>query len=271
MTYAANEDSVEGGRPIELYEFTMGFQTWRRTSAEDSITIGVNTYTPKAIQRTAVGYNSNHLQDDVIITMPATEEFVRNFITVLPGNVAVVTIQRVHRGDLGGDEETIVIFKGTVKSVTFEKDGQEAKVVAQAFTLSLARQIPRRTFQGLCNHVIFDERCTLNEASYSHVGEVTDITGNDITVDGLDGESDGYYSAGYMMAPDGDRRMVLSHAGEVATLWIPFSNLSVGDMVTVYAGCDNTLAVCKSKFNNVVNYGGFPYVPKKNIFQSGII
>jgi uncharacterized phage protein (TIGR02218 family) len=34
-----------------------------------------------------------------------------------------------------------------------------------------------------------------------------------------------------------------------------------GDTFTVYPGCDKTQATCTSKFSNLINFGGFPYVP----------
>ena len=34
-----------------------------------------------------------------------------------------------------------------------------------------------------------------------------------------------------------------------------------GDAVTLVAGCDKQFATCKSKFDNVVNFRGFPYMP----------
>ena len=34
-----------------------------------------------------------------------------------------------------------------------------------------------------------------------------------------------------------------------------------GDTFTVYYGCDHTPGTCQSKFNNLANFRGFPYVP----------
>lgn len=34
-----------------------------------------------------------------------------------------------------------------------------------------------------------------------------------------------------------------------------------GDAFTVYQGCDHTPGTCRSKFNNLPNFRGFPYVP----------
>lgn len=36
---------------------------------------------------------------------------------------------------------------------------------------------------------------------------------------------------------------------------------------TLYPGCKHTIDDCKNKFNNVANYGGFPWIPGKNPFD----
>jgi uncharacterized phage protein (TIGR02218 family) len=38
-------------------------------------------------------------------------------------------------------------------------------------------------------------------------------------------------------------------------------NLSVGDKVTLEAGCDRTITTCKAKFNNVIHFRGEPRAP----------
>jgi hypothetical protein len=38
----------------------------------------------------------------------------------------------------------------------------------------------------------------------------------------------------------------------------------VGVSIRFYAGCDGSIYTCRDKFNNVVNFGGHPYVPKDN-------
>ena len=41
--------------------------------------------------------------------------------------------------------------------------------------------------------------------------------------------------------------------------------------VTLYPGCTKSRAVCKNKFDNLNNYGGFPWIPTKNPFGGSSI
>ena len=55
-------------------------------------------------------------------------------------------------------------------------------------------------------------------------------------------------------------------AGVALTLIYPLPVApAVGDAFTVYAGCDHTQATCQSRFNNLANFRGFPFVPPPQI------
>jgi uncharacterized phage protein (TIGR02218 family) len=46
------------------------------------------------------------------------------------------------------------------------------------------------------------------------------------------------------------------------SLFLPMPDpIAIGDGFTVTAGCDKTLATCRDRFSNVVNFGGFPHMP----------
>ena len=55
---------------------------------------------------------------------------------------------------------------------------------------------------------------------------------------------------------------VFTQAGGVFELAQPMPrDVVIGDGFDVYAGCNKTIADCRDKFNNVINYRGEPYVP----------
>lgn len=49
--------------------------------------------------------------------------------------------------------------------------------------------------------------------------------------------------------------------GEVRLYLRTSFNVQVGDTGTLYPGCDKTVATCKARFDNFINYQGFPHVP----------
>lgn len=69
----------------------------------------------------------------------------------------------------------------------------------------------------------------------------------------------------------GFRRHVTSHVGQELHLSAPLlAPLSLPARVSVWAGCDMSPETCTSKFNNFSRFGGYPYIPIKNAFESGI-
>lgn len=70
----------------------------------------------------------------------------------------------------------------------------------------------------------------------------------------------------------GIRRTILTHEGSTLMLDIPLPPMSFTDMnlVTLLVGYDGTLEQCETRFDNVKNFGGFPWIPEKNIFETGL-
>jgi uncharacterized phage protein (TIGR02218 family) len=77
--------------------------------------------------------------------------------------------------------------------------------------------------------------------------------------------ADGYYDYGYMVI-DGRTIEIASyltdgdHKKIILSLPSPIK-LTVSTAFDIFEGCDGLFSTCKSKFSNVANYGGFPWIP----------
>lgn len=269
MTFDAKEISRAEGQPIELYDFALANEQFNYTSAEDEVIVGSITYVPVEIERSSILVGAEQRQDVLTIRMPSGTEPAGRYVAIVPGQVGTLTIRRQHSTD-GGTPETIVIFKGVIRSVAFTDDGYNAELAVVPLTSGLGREVPRFTFQGLCNHVLYDSQCKVLQSSYQVTLTVTVVDEATLTIPGLNAQADGYYTAGFVQFGTTDFRLILKHVGNDVDLLLPFPSDVLNESVDVFAGCDHTIAVCKSKFNNVVNYGGFAFVPLKNIFNTGI-
>ena len=82
----------------------------------------------------------------------------------------------------------------------------------------------------------------------------------------LSAKADGYYDNGQIMftsgANNGLVKAVKSYFDQqfLFNSPLPFAP-SAGDTFIAYPGCDKTQATCTTKFSNLVNFEGFPYVP----------
>jgi len=79
---------------------------------------------------------------------------------------------------------------------------------------------------------------------------------------------DNFLKYGKMISSTEVRSIVSNDAGSF-TVRYSLQDLSVGDVVTVYAGCDKSVTTCKNKFDNISNYIGFPYVPTESAALKG--
>jgi uncharacterized phage protein (TIGR02218 family) len=273
MAFNTYEEGQETSAPIELYTITIGTVVYRYTSAEDDITEDSSVFTAIPISRGVLkGGGPDTRKENLILTVPGDNAVAKQYINSVPGTSASVTIERIQRSD-GPTFEVITIFNGRIASVAFQKAGREAQLKVEPLVTAQSRPLPNHTYQALCNHVLYDDLCGVDDtsASFRLTGAVTAVSGITITVTGADASGDGYYTGGFVEAGGGsDRRLIIDQTGTVITLHLPFTTSPLGTNVIVFAGCDHSISTCAAKFSNVINFGGFAWVPSKNIFSTGI-
>lgn len=288
MTFITQEESIEAGTPIELFRFANLEDIFTYTSSKVPTVFNSETYAPTAIQRTEDQIESLEEQRNVVVKMPSTDPFVARYFATLPAQQDSLTIYKQHSTDTP-TPETVVIFQGKVANVAVT--GNEAKVNALSDASLLERTIPMQTSRNLCNHVLYDTRCKVVESQFRIAATVSSISADGLTI----GVSTGaatvpftglalsaqltadatFFTGGTLERGNLERRMVRSmiddggNTGTIVVL-LPFAKIAVNDVFQLFAGCDHRFPTCKDKFVNSENYGGFPYVPRKNPFQSGI-
>lgn len=279
MTFDAFESSDELSTPVELFIFTLGAEQFLYTSAEDDITISLpnpinGVYESIPIERSAIQQSADENRTDSIeITLPSNNELAAKYVGIVPGKPLELDLYRFHRLD-APDPETILSFQGVMQTVSFVEDGRVAKLQVQSLTKAKNRQIPRFTYQGPCNHMLYDVRCKISDTDPSFEKFLTcgsiDATGTFLTVTGAGAFGADFFEAGFIEF-DNDFRTVKSQSGDVLEIFIPFITDPTSSQLRCLAGCKLRLVEdCRDKFNNVVNYGGFAWVPTKNPFRTGL-
>jgi uncharacterized phage protein (TIGR02218 family) len=155
----------------------------------------------------------------------------------------------------------------------------EVRRAGAAFTAELRSLTHRlaedfgRLYTATCNADLGDARCTidLTSAAFRGSGTVASLDGAAIfRATGLDTFAEGAFSAGKVTftsgANDGLAVEVKSHRVDVGgvsiELWQQMPEpIAAGDTFTITAGCDKRFATCRDRFNNAVNFRGFPHIP----------
>ena len=271
-TFDALESSLQDSQPIELYRVVFGTSTFLWTSSPESETVGGDTYTPIPIERNQININRERQPQTLNVKIPGDLELPRNYLNVAPGRSATLTLLRYQKNS--APVTTALLFKGTITAVNYVEDGRFAQLVTRSIEFSRAQNIPRFTFMGMCNNFLYDPFCKVNPALFDAIGVCS--AGGDtvtLTVAAAASEPDGFYNGGYITPTTGqsDFRMILSHVGDQITILLPFATDVTGQNVQIFAGCDHILTGdCATKFDNVENFGGFHYVPSRNIFSTGL-
>lgn len=264
MTYQQREISVHQGQPVELYHFSQGAESWRYTSSETEFKKDGATYQPITIKRTAPEISQERGASGLTVTVPRDNEVAGLFRVFVPRTSIWLTIYRLHQGD----SELLTFWQGRVRAVNWQ--GAEAQIACEPMTSMLQREGPRLMYQSLCNHMLYSQACTVVSEQYRQTITILAVSGYNILASELAAKPDGWYQAGFLSRDGLDFRMITAHRGNKVTVLLPFEDLVIGDKLYAYSGCDRSIQTCQNKFNNHINFGGFPYIPTKNPFETGI-
>ena len=157
--------------------------------------------------------------------------------------------------------------KGNLGQVTYGQGAFKAEVRGLAHLLNQRRG---RLFQHGCDAQFGDARCAASAAAFTANALVSSAYGARLNVSGLGSYADDWFTRGRLnftstanrgRVLDIKRHRVLATGVEIDLWMAPKFLVSVGETVSLVAGCDKQLATCTSKFSNAVNFRGFPHMP----------
>lgn len=263
MTYQDSEASIASGKPIELYDFAFGVNHWRYTSSADTVTYLNHDYEPVPIQRSDLEQSDNAFKNELTVTVARDNPFANQFIAAPLDGICTVTIYRGHGTDF------VTFWTGVITSINFV-NADEIRISAAPRTTSMLRTGLRRKYQKLCNWPLYGAGCRVNDESFKVTGTIATISGLTITAAIFATKSDGWFIAGKLVVGNA-KRLITSHVGSTITISHAIVGAVAGNSFTAYAGCDHTMDTCRTKFSNLDNYGGQPWIPTKNPFTGDAI
>lgn len=280
MTFDAFETA--DGSPVELLTFSNGLLNFRFTNTILPITIGSFVFEPLAYTRTAWSQSKDQDDNNVRLTAPNDWTVAELYQGRLTSSQTSATIQRFHADDPA--EELQVAWKGQI--VALQYTGDDVEVLMEPITKG-GKRTPPDTFSFQCNAFLFETPgCNLTADDFKFVGTATSIdpTGLILTFSGLRlqavaldlifggppgsltaAELDTYFEGGFIRTGANEIRDIIE--GDVAgdpdavRIPIPFKSFVAGEGASVFAGCKLDIDICQRKFDNAINFQGYPYVP----------
>jgi len=291
VSYSTFEESVQDGQPIYKFLFVKGTDEYRYTSASYFISDSSGTFEPAPIQASNVTQTGELAKNGVKITLPRSNAVAKLFLGKVPEETTSLTIYRGHDATDLSDFQTY--WKG--RGAAAEASDDAVTLECEDIFTSMRRPGNRARYQKGCRHALYSPQCGVIADDYAvpvmiigqdgftievddlfmpdSVGSNAPLDSNDSNYVAPDSFPGDYFLGGVVELADGARRAIVGQSGTTLILISQFSNLdadSVGVPATLYPGCKHNTSDCKNKFNNLNNYGGFPWLPGKNPFANSV-
>lgn len=241
---------------VDLFQIQQGAFEWRYTSGKASYSFDGQIYNPATIGRGNLTATEEIQKSTLEISIDFQEEAAQAILKNVGNLSTFLTVQRSINGFVN------VWFKGKLGGV--QTSGTKLTLSFVSIYSSLKRQGVRRICSRTCTHSLYDTSCKVNPSSHETTASVQSFTANTVILNTV--FADGLYAAGYIQFGL-QKRMIRTQVGKVLTIRTAFDGLLVGSTVKIYLGCNHEFETCKTKFANLRNFGGMPYIPIDNPFS----
>lgn len=137
------------------------------------------------------------------------------------------------------------------------------QTVGKTYTPSCQKEFGGQGFAG----------CKVALGPITVIGTLSAVTSNSVFRDSTRAEVADYFGAGTIAFTTGANaglkpHKIKTHAADgTITLHEPFHYaVAVGDAYTLIPGCRKRQADCRDKWNNIINFGGFSFVPTQSTY-----
>lgn len=167
-------------------------------------------------------------------------------------------------------DERQLQFRGTIGEIRRAGGAFEAELRGLTDLLNVPLG---RVFQKPCSAVLGDAACAFDLTAPGYSTEKTADVIDDRRVfhfPVLDGFAPDWFRHGVLTVLDGAaegltgaiKRDVMTSDNRQVELWHPLrADVQPGDTIRLTAGCDKRTKTCRFKFNNFLNFQGFPDIP----------
>lgn len=172
------------------------------------------------------------------------------------------------------EEGRMNLFRGKISTVSVTDSGA-ANFQIEGFASDLMELVVE-TYSTTCPASLGDSRCQKNLTSFTYSATVTSVTSRSSFVISGPTNADGWFANGALKFTSGDNdgfafdiRQWTQSSSRV-DLWLPtIKDVSPGDTLQIVAGCDKQPATCRTKFDNIINFQGFPFLPTNSQLECG--
>jgi uncharacterized phage protein (TIGR02218 family) len=178
---------------------------------------------------------------------------------------ALLQLERAFMATYGDTSPgTVVLFAGRISDIDCTRTGIDVKCRSHLELLNI--QMPRRLWQSSCTHNLGDAMCQFDRSNLQATFSAGPGSSEAQIATSVSPTPPNLYIQGTVIgvtgANAGSSCTVANMSGGWVYVRLAFlSPIPPGDQFQLLPGCDRTLSTCTNLFNNVIHYGGFPYIP----------
>ena len=261
----------------ELYTITtVNGDIARFTSLDKDVVYGGDTWQAIPISRSQISYHTDLQVDKVDISMGLVGILVGTTHYSIPKLIQLGLMRNahvlIHLVDYVALDTTQLLFEGWVTEGISYNRGICTLSVGSLLD-KLSEKFPKYIYSEYCQHQLYGPYCGLTKASY--LGTSTAGAGSTkgiiyAAIFAYSAHASGYWMKGEVKLTTGlnagTSRSIIQHNDGNVVVLIPFvENVTIGDVVNAWPGCDKSGVTCDTKFDNYVSFFGFEYIPKPEV------
>lgn len=274
--------SGDMNQPIELYDLFLDTTTLHFVNYDKNVTFfGVDNITPTSyialpITRQTIERSVENPINSAVIAIPNVNLAMSAYLSAHEFRGRRIVIRKIFADELSSSGDVAVMFDGIMDTPAASEETVQVNVTDKIGTLT--RQAPRRWYQLLCNNKFMDDQCSYARSSGEMYRTTNYICFSGSTASSLSlGSSpsgDDFWKDGEIYMTSGSnsnlKRKVVNSSGDAQSITLdialPYVPMS-GDTFTVRRGCDKVQATCLARFNNELNFAGFPWIPEEMVIR----
>lgn len=214
-----------------------------------------------------LGTNVNSVQG-FTITMPLLADVITK-MDIKKRKYYGATVE-VHECARTSEPAKFLLYSGVIADVTFADVGIVSIDVKPRG--SRLTNIGGEIYSQTCRYNLGDDNCKFPIESWAVDFTITQVLNqSDFVVDTFGAIAEGlpdqdFYSQGQLIFKSGsnkdwalDINSSVTSTRTVSMMYAPPDDMAVGDTGRMYPGCSRYATTCRDRYNNILNFGGFPF------------
>ena len=247
---------------IELYKIELRTGALYLAATDTDITFAGQEFLAIPLQRETIDKSVDNVIDDCNISLGDGDydklAYICNGFDFRGCNVDIIRI--AYPDSLTNPDIFSWVFSGYIDSPSYS-DG--------VFSCSLKTRmpnvnVPNRSCRLCCNSEFGDDECKMDLS----LTEILLAQGSNKDKIILPQDYPENFWKDGVISIKGESRIILSSSGVSVTINYSFlQDVQVGAKATLIRGCDKTKETCKSRYNNMKNFSGFPAIPWEAMYK----